>query len=78
MQSSKNFKTGCRRQNLRNGDVSYTDSLKLGSVATYSCESDDFMLSHVGSRSTCTIDGWDGNVPNCTCKYYIIFWFASI
>ena len=56
---------GCGSLDLANGQVSYSQSFALGSVANHTCNV-GYSLSPVGGElRTCNMTGWTGN--NVTC-----------
>ena len=55
-------------RNPDNGQITYTNGLKVGSVATYACFQ-GYAIN--GSETqTCQADGtWSGSHPTCVCKF---------
>ena len=67
--------TGCASLALENGDISFSDALFAGSVATHTCDRENgYMLSGVSisvmeSTRTCSEEGgWSGTEIICECK----------
>ena len=66
------FATGCPRLSFPNGTLYYSNSLLIGSVATYNCHTtNDYILTQGSAITrTCTMNGWTGVDITCECKTF--------
>ena len=69
----------CPSLTLDNGDISFSNLLFVGSVATHTCDRENgYVLSGVDvsvmeSTRTCALSGWSGTEITCECKCIIMY-----
>ena len=65
------------QSNPDNGEVTYSDGLSVGSVASYTCN-DGYALEGRANRTCLESGRWSDEIPICRCKLHISFSSQSI